>query len=235
MILLVLSLPSTVFWIASMVSVVRSPKGDWDSAGRKVIAFLVVLGLGANVGIFVPVGALVWWFDWRTKEKWGHYPGRARWVERTVLPAPAPAALSVPVGGLGALPPPPPASWGPPFPPRDLGGPAIGRQRAVAALAYLGIPFCLAILPAVVYLDAKRGSFVRAHARQALAIQLGALLLYLASYLYEAVNPDWWTVSAGVLLVAALLEIPLIIQAARGRAPLIVWRPEPDGWTQTWP
>ena len=75
---IVLNLITGTIWLAAIVDIIRTPKEDWDS-GRKVLAVVVIGGLATIAfGIYLPVAPAVWFFDWRTKAKWGHHPGSSK-------------------------------------------------------------------------------------------------------------------------------------------------------------
>ena len=72
-----LNLVTMAVWLLAMIDIARTPKGDWDG-GRKLVAMIVIGGMSVGcLGLFIPAAPLVWFFDWRTKEKWGHFPGRS--------------------------------------------------------------------------------------------------------------------------------------------------------------
>lgn len=76
-VMITLNVLTGLIWLAAVVDIIRTPKGDWDN-GRKVLAALLVGGLSVFCfGLYLPVAPAVWFFDWRTKEKWGHHPGRS--------------------------------------------------------------------------------------------------------------------------------------------------------------
>jgi hypothetical protein len=78
-VMIVLNLITGAIWVAAIVDIIRTPQGDWDSGGRKVLAVVVTGGLSVICfGVYLPVAPAVWFFDWRTKEKWGHHPGRSK-------------------------------------------------------------------------------------------------------------------------------------------------------------
>jgi hypothetical protein len=70
------NLAAGAIWLAAIVDIVRTPKADWD-AGYKTLAVVLVAGLVTAWVVYVPLAPAVWFLDWRSKERWGHHPGRA--------------------------------------------------------------------------------------------------------------------------------------------------------------
>lgn len=66
---------ATVLWVAALVDLVRSPRGDWYNRRGAVLMVLVVAFLSLYVaGFFIPIGAVGWFGWWRQHGGLGRLP-----------------------------------------------------------------------------------------------------------------------------------------------------------------
>lgn len=69
---------ATVVWVAALVDLVRSPRGEWYTRRGAVIMVFVVAFLSLYVaGAFVPIGAIGWFGWWRRLGGLGRVPRRS--------------------------------------------------------------------------------------------------------------------------------------------------------------
>lgn len=72
---LVANVLATTLWVAALVDLVRSPRGEWYNRRGAALMVLAVMFVSLYVaGFFIPVGAIGWFGWWRRHGGLGRLP-----------------------------------------------------------------------------------------------------------------------------------------------------------------
>lgn len=106
----------------------------------------------------------------------------------------------------------------------DCIAPISSKDRRVAAVSHLGIPFCGVFLPLLLTVaDEGRTPFCKVHVRHALVVQLRFLVVLLVADLLGAVYPNNEITYPAFMMIYAFtlgFEIPNVRRAVAGVPPV---------------